>query len=100
MENAALSFERLLELSKKINANALDKVLFCIYRGATTPYELMNKLDVSKGNLANYCKRLITQNKIRKQIIAGGSRRIAYQITEKGTNSVEKFLAHIEKIKI
>ena len=95
MERALSTFENLLELTKKVRISALDRVLFCIYRGATTPKELMDKLNVSKGNLANYCKTLAEQKKIKREK-NDTDRGVAYSITEKGTLSIQKILKNIE----
>ena len=95
MERAVTTFEQLLELTRRVKITALDKVLFCIYRGATTPKELMDKLNVSKGNLANYCKYLAGVNKIKKQQNET-ERGVTYTITEKGIISVQKILKDIE----
>lgn len=97
MENAVKTLEKQLELNRIIKTNAIDKVLFCIYRGHTTPREIMEKLNLSKGNLANYCKYLMTSNKIRKEKL-DGERNIKYILTEKGAASIQKILLNIEKV--
>lgn len=97
MENAIKSLEKFIELNKTIRISATDKVLFCIYRGNGTPRELMEKLNMSKGNLANYCKHLMFSNKIRREKL-DGERNIKYTLTEKGNVSIQKMLANIEKV--
>ena len=95
MERAVTAFEQLLELNKNVKISALEKVLFCVYRGVCTPKELMDKLNVSKGNLANYCKHLASTNKLKKQRNEN-ERGVTYIITEKGTLSVQKILKDID----
>ena len=95
MESAVALLENLLELNRNIRISATDKVLFCIYRGVVTPKQLIDKLNVSKGNLANYCKSLAAYNKIRKEK-NGNERGVAYSITEKGTQSIQKILKNID----
>ena len=95
MERAVATLENLIDLTKTVKITALDKVLFCIYRGASTPKELTILLNVSKGNLANYCKNLAAHNKI-KRIKNDAERGVTYVITDKGIASVQKILKNIE----
>jgi len=97
MESAVTLLENLLELNRTVKVSAIDKVLFCIYRGVITPRHIMDKLSVSKGNLANYCKSLTAHGKIRKEQ-NGTERGIAYSITEKGTQSIQKILKNIDTL--
>jgi DNA-binding MarR family transcriptional regulator len=89
---------RLNNLFARVKVTAADRVLFCIHRGCTTPRAIMEKIGVSKGNLANYCKQLLAYNKIRRTRDTDSARGICYTLTPKGSIAVEKMLAGIDEV--
>lgn len=79
-----------------VPVTTIDKVLFSISRGIVTPKGLINSLNISKGNLANYCRGMIEKKEIVKQKNTI-SRGINYQITAVGEARVKQLISKIEK---
>lgn len=99
MNKAINLFDKLIDIYavfSRENIMARDKVLFCIYRGQTTPREIMQRLNLAKGNLANYCKDLIAKKYLTKTKETGG-REISYQITEAGTKYITQIITKTQK---
>ena len=91
MNNEIKEFETYLALARRFDATAMDKVLFCIFRGTNTPREIMDALRVTKGNLANYCKTLVVHGKIAREQSHG--RNIFYTITANGEKEIKRILS-------
>lgn len=98
MDKAIAIFDELIRLDamfSRENILTKDKILFCIYRGNDTPREIMQLMNIAKGNLANYCKELISKKYLTKLQSVGG-REISYQITELGTKRITQIIKKIE----
>lgn len=89
MDKAIEKFEMYLDFWVKVKPSVPDKIMFCIYKGMQAPRELMQKLQIAKGNLANYCKQLHADNMITKQV---HGRVVKYGLAKKGETRVKKIL--------
>lgn len=76
-----------------------DIVLYSIYKGVNTPSLLIAGLSVAKGNLANYCKTLIS-DKLLVRCCHGSQKNIYYELTAKGQDKVNKMLNRINKLTV
>jgi len=93
MDNAREKFESYVDFWVKFKPSVADKILFCIDKGMESPQALIQRLKIAKGNLTNYCKVLIADEQITKQV---HGRIVRYGLTAKGKARIKKFL---EKIK-
>ena len=83
------NFEKYVDFWVKIRPTVADKIIFCISRGLHSPRELMQKLQIAKGNLANYCKELVADGLVTKQV---RGRVVEYSLSTKGNEHIRKFL--------
>ena len=95
MEKATETFEKYINFWLKIKPSVTDKILFCIYKGLTSPVALRQKLDIAKGNLANYCKRLVKENLIVQHT---HGRAVEYELAQNGKARVNKLLEAIKNV--
>jgi len=89
MEKATENFETYIDFWVKFRPSVADKILFCIHRGLNNPRELIGKLCIAKGNLANCCKQLIKGGAL---IQHTNGRAVEYELTAKGQGQIRKFL--------
>lgn len=93
-------FDKYLELhtlfTRTIKVTKPDVVLWTINKGTNTPPLLIEELGVAKGNLANYCKTLIS-DKLLVRCRHATQKTISYEITEKGQSRLSELLKKIEK---
>ena len=85
-------FENYIEFWVKFRPTVGDKILFCISRGIDSPRELVLKLKIAKGNLANYCKALIKDGMLVQHT---EGRVVKYELSAKGRQHIKKFLEAI-----
>jgi len=94
MDKATETFENYVDFWVKFRPSVPDKILFCVGRGTESPGGLIQKLQIAKGNLANYCKALIKNGELSKQV---HGRVVRYGLTAKGSARVKKFLERMSK---
>ena len=94
MEKAIEKLKNYIDLWVKHKPTVADKILFYIYRGICTPRELIAKLQIAKGNLANYCKALIKDGLVVQHTVG---RVVKYELSQKGTVYIKKFLEDLIK---
>jgi len=94
MEKATKTFENYIDFWVRFHPSVSDKILFCVSLGLESPKALMQKLQIAKGNLTNYCKALIKGGELTKQV---HGRTVRYALTTKGQASVKKFLEAVGK---
>jgi len=82
-------FGKYVDFWVKVKPSVTDKIMFCLYKGMESPRELMQKLIIAKGNLANYCKQMCADSMITKQV---SGRIVKYGLTKKGEARVKKIL--------
>ena len=92
MDKAIKIFDEYINFWVKFKPSAADKIVFCIFKGMNCPRDLMHRLGLAKGNLANYCKQLIKTGQI-VQHTAG--RAVEYELTAKGQEKIKKLLGEI-----
>lgn len=83
-------FDEYIDLWVKLKPTVADKVLFCIHRGQKTPRELIARLEIAKGNLANCCKCLIHDGQIVQHT---NGRAVEYEPTAAGREHIESFFS-------
>jgi len=86
---ASKNFEKYVDFWVKVKPSVADKIMFCLYKGMSSPRELMHKLQIAKGNLANYCKQLVADNMITKET---SGRVVKYGLAKKGEKRVGQIL--------
>lgn len=89
LDNAMGKFENYIDFGVKYKPSLSDKILFCVSKGLHSPRELIQKLQVAKGNLANYCMALAGDGQLTKQV---HGRIVKYELTVKGNAYIKKFL--------
>jgi len=94
MEKATETFENYVDFWVKFRPSVADKILFCINGGTESPRALIQRLEIAKGNLTNYCKALIADGQLAKQV---HGRVVRYVLTAKGKTRVKKFLERVAK---
>jgi len=94
MDKATKTFENYVDFWVKFRPSVPDKILFCVGNGVDGPQALIQKLQIAKGNLTNYCKALIADGQMQKQT---HGRIVRYALTAKGKTRVKKFLEAVEK---
>lgn len=82
-------FEKYVNFWVQVKPSVADKIMFCMYKGMESPRELMQKLKIAKGNLANYCKQLCADNMITKEV---HGRVVKYGLAKKGEARIKKVL--------
>ena len=82
-------FDAYIDLWVKFRPTVADKVLFCVHRGFSTPRALCHRLQIAKGNLANCCKKLISDGCLVQHT---NGRAVEYELTAGGTAQISKFL--------
>ena len=92
MDKASKKFENYIDFWLKFRPTVADKILFYIYKGIESPQELRLKMKIAKGNLANYCKRLIKDGKLVQHT---QGRVVKYELTAKGSEYIKKFLENV-----
>ena len=94
MEKATKTFENYVDFWVKWKPTVSHKILFCVSLGLDSPRALTQKLQIAKGNLTNYCKGLIANGEMTKQV---HGRVVKYGLTAKGQTRVKKFLEAVNK---
>jgi len=94
MEKATETFENYVDFWVKFRPSVADKILFCVSNGLESPQALIQRLAIAKGNLTNYCKALIAEGQLSKQV---HGRVVRYSLTTKGKTRIKKFLERVEK---
>jgi len=86
---ATENFEKYVDFWVKFRPSIADKIMFCVSRGLHSPRELVQKLQIAKGNLANSCKELVADGQLLKQV---QGRIVKYRLSAKGNEHIRKFL--------
>ena len=89
MDNASKKFEKYIDFWVNFRPSVADKILYNIFRGLESPPVLRAKLKIAKGNLANYCKRLVRDGKLTQHTLG---KAVKYELTEKGKARVREIM--------